>query len=148
MSITAIKDNILSRLGNVLGNEYSKLSYVTDVKQNKFGRTSKRFGVLPGSATEISGTLQHVTMDHQFSITLTDSFNSGATAQLNDNLKAERINELQDKVLSVYRDLVLQARNLSANVLSVNNLQIDDPEFVDDEKVIIQKFSINIKYRN
>lgn len=147
MSVTNIKDNILVRLAAVLGSDYSKLSYMVNIKDNKFDKASKKYGVLPSSATQVSGVVNKVTMDHEFTLVVTDSFNYGTQSQINDAKKAERINELQDKVLDIYKDLAAQNGFLGPNVLLVNGLRIEQPEFLDEEKVIIQQFSINVKYR-
>lgn len=145
--VTDVKNNILTRVALVLGADYSQLAYVNDVSQNKFKGASKRYGVLPGSANETSGTNQYVTLDHQFQVILTDSYQAGPDSQINDNLKAERINELQDKALAIYKDLATHKSLISASCLIINNLSIESIEFLEDEKVAVQRLNFNVKYR-
>jgi hypothetical protein len=144
--VKTIRDNITARLGTVLTG-HSKLSYVANVSANKFGQALKRFGVTPDGAAETSGSTNLNTMDHRFTITLTDGYNSGAVNQINDDLKMERIGELQDRALTIYKDLQVNKSSISTSVLIINNLNINAVEFLEEEKVAVIKFEINIKYK-
>jgi hypothetical protein len=145
--VTTIRDNIAVRLLAVLGSEFSKLSYMSDVSQNKFGRANKRFGVIPKSALATSGVNGLDTLDHSFEVILTDGYLSGALAQINDELKTERIGELQDRALLIYKDLQVNKGFLDSKVLIVNGLSMSEIEYLDEEKVAILRFEINIKYK-
>lgn len=141
--VSQINDGINTRLGIALGNTFSQLNFVTDISLNKFQRASKRYGVMPNSASETAGTVGGTTLDHSFMITLTDSY----TAKDGDSLKAERVNELMDKALDIFTDIQTYKSSLSPKVLIVNQLSIESPEYLEEEKVIILKFAINVKYR-
>ena len=145
--VKTIRDNMITRVGTVLGVNYSKLSFAGDLSSNKFGKSLKRFAVTPDSASEASGSVGANTLDHRFIITLTDGYNTGAAGQLNDDQKMERIGELQDRALDIYVDLQVNKSLLSLNVLIVNNLSISAVEFLDEEKVAVIKFEINVKYK-
>jgi hypothetical protein len=144
--INDIKAGIISRLAISIPT-YSQLSYQVDVAQNKFKGNSKGFAVHPQSATETDSLVGAFTMDHTFSITLTNSYNEGSKSQIGDSLKSSRITELNDDILIAYKDLVNNKGNIDNTILVINDLNIEDAEFLEEEKVITVKFNVNIKYK-
>jgi hypothetical protein len=145
--VKTIRDNMITQIESILGSGYSKLSFASDLSMNKFGKSLKRFAVTPESAQEVSGSTGVNTMDHRFVITLTDGYNVGAASQLSDDAKMERIGELQGKALEIYKMLQVNKTLLSPRVLIVNSLNISTAEFLDEEKVAVIKFDINVKYK-
>lgn len=145
--VKTITDNIITRLPAVLGSGFVKLSFGSDVSLNKFGRSTKRFAVTPSGAFSTFGAVGINTIDHKWLITLTDGYMNGAAAQLNDDLKMAKIAELQDLALKVFSDLQLNKATISTGILIVNNLIINDIEFLEEEKVAVLKFELNIKYK-
>ena len=145
--VKTIRDNISARILATLGSEYVKLSFGSDVTMNKFARATKRFAVIPKGASVVEGLSGMNTMDHRFEIVLTDGFVSGAATQLNDDLKLEKIGELQDKALILYKDLQMNKSVLDSQVLIVNGLSINEIEYLDEEKVAVLKIEINVKYK-
>lgn len=146
MSITTIKSGIESRLDISIPN-YSKLSYQINIEDNKFKGNSAGYSVLPNSASEQDGLLGAVTLDHSFNITLTNSYNAGAKSQIGDELKTSRIAELQDDLRTVYRDLVVNKSGIDASILLVSQLDISEPEFIEESSVIFIKATVTIKYK-
>lgn len=144
--INDIKAGIISRLGIVLP-AYTQLSYQVDVSQNKFKGNAKGFAVHPQSASETDSLVGAFTMDHSFGITLTNSYNEGGKSQLGDSLKSSRITEINDDILIAYKDLVNNKGIIDGSILVINDLNIEDAEFLEEEKVITIKFNINIKYK-
>ncbi len=146
--VKTIRDNIAIRLLATLGSDYVKLSFGSDLSMNKFGRSVKRFAVIPKSAVVVvDGPAGANTIDHRFEIILTDGYVNGAAAQLNDDLKLEKIGELQDKALLIYKDLQMNKSSLNGQVLIVNGLNVSEIEYLDEEKVAVLKIEINIKYK-
>jgi len=145
--IGTLRTNIITRMGALLGSSFSQLSFVNNIHQNKFANTYKRFSCLPKAASITAGALQGNTLDHRFELILTDSFNDGAKGNLNDNLQTQKIQELQDYMLLIYRDLQVNKNILSSGVLIVNELNINEAEFLEEEKVCIIRAFINIKYK-
>ena len=145
--IGILRTNILTRMGNLLGNSFSQLSFVNNIHQNKFANASKRYSCLPKGASITEGALQGNTLDHKFELILTDSFNEGAKSNLSDSLQVQRVQELQDNMLLIYRDLQTYKSSLNTGVLIVNELNISEAEFLEEEKVCIIRAIINIKYK-
>ena len=146
--VTEIRNNILTRVGNTLGSTYQKLSFVNDVSQNTFTGSSKRYGVKVGSASETDGRVGAYTLDHSFSIVLVSSYHS-PTNQLNDDLASELAVTLNDLAHTIYKDLATNKSTLSSsgNILIVNNLSINEIEYLTTDKVGVLEFEINIKYK-
>lgn len=145
-TITDIKAGIEARI-EIAVSTYAKLSYQTDISNNKFKGNSKGYAVLPSSALEVDGLLGSYNMDHEFSISLTNSYNQGAKSQIGDELKTSRIAELQDDILAIYSDLSVNKGAIDASILVINSLNISEPDFIDEEKVIIINFTVNVKYK-
>lgn len=144
--INDIKAGIAARLAIAIP-AYTQLSYQVDVSKNKFKGNSKGFSINPRGASETDGLIGAFTMDHNFSITLTDSYNNGAKSQIGDDLQASRITELNDDILTTYKDLIVNKSSIDASILVINGLEIGEADFLDEEKVITIEFSINVKYK-
>lgn len=144
--INDIKSGIITRLGTSIPT-YSQLAYQIDVSKNKFKGNSKGYSVQPSAASETEGLIGSFTMDHSFTITLSNSYNNGAKSGLGDTLQSSRVTELTDDILEVYRDLVINKKNINSSILLVNDLNIENAEFLEEEKVITISFNINIKYK-
>jgi hypothetical protein len=144
--VKTINDGILARLLVVLPT-YSKLSFGSNVSLNKFGRSSKRFGVIPKGASDSSGSVGVNTIDHSFEITLTDGYVSGPAMGLNDDLKMLKVSELQDNALLVYKDLQLNKNLLASGILIVSEINMSEVVFLEEENVAVLKFDLKIKYK-
>lgn len=144
--INDIKAGIEARI-TIAASSYTKLAYEINIADNKFKGNSKGFAVKPAPANEVDSLLGAFTMDHEFQITYTDSYNHGAKSQIGDSLKSSKITELNDVILDTYKDLAINKSNIDASILLINNLSINEAEFIEEEKVIIINFTINIKYK-
>lgn len=144
--INNIKAGIITRLGIALPT-YNQLSYQIDIGKNKFKGNAKGFAVHPRNASETEGLVGSFSMDHVFSITLTNSYNNGAASQLGDTLQSSRITEINDDILTTYKDLVNNKGSIDSSILLISDLDIEEAEFIEEEKVITIKFNINIKYK-
>ena len=144
--ISTIKNNLETRiLASLIG--YSKLSFINDLKLNKFGNQSKRFSVKAMSANSNEGQVGINTLDHKFEITLTDSYAYGATSQLNDDMQSAKTVELQDNSLILFKSFQLNKASISSNILIINELSLKEVEYLNEEKIAVLKFEINIKYK-
>jgi hypothetical protein len=145
-TINNIKAGIISRL-NIAIPGYTQAAYQIDITQNKFKGNQSLYAVHPDTASETEGLLGSFSMDHSFSITLTNSYNDGAKSQLGDTLKSSRITELNDDILTAYSDIVNNKSAIDSSILIINGLNISAPEFIDEEKVIAIRCNINVKYK-
>lgn len=144
--IKTIRDNIMTRIGTVLGSTYSKLSFSQDVSANKFKQSNKRFSVNVKGSNAISGAVNSNTYDHSFEIVITDTYQKGQV--LNDDYLHDVICGLQDKAMLIYKDLQTNKSYLNAKCLIVNSFSMSEPELLEEEKIIVIKFNVNIKYTN
>lgn len=144
--IKQIRDNILTRVSIVLGNTYTKLSFSRIIESNKFNQGKKRYSVNSKNMAVTNGVVNSNTLDHSFEIVLTDTYQSGQN--LNDEYLHEITTGLQDKALAIYKDLQVNKNFLYSKCLVVNNLYINEPIFLEEEKVVILRFNINVKYTN
>ena len=141
-----IQNNITDLVQQELGLDYSKLNHVIDHEQNNFKGNTRRYGVIPSSANETDGQNQGFTMDHSFTVKLTDSYQFGANQQISDNEKLRVTNELQDKALRVYKHLQANKTNVLPEALIINDLSVSEVEYVEEERVAVLEFSLNVKY--
>lgn len=144
--IKGIRDNILTRMASVLSTGYSKLSFMDDIAKNKFSQANKRYGANIGGSSSVSGVVGKNTYDHTFSLVITDTYQKGQV--LNDEYKQEVVAGLQDKAMSIYRDLQTNKSSIATNCLIISGFTMSEPAFLDEEKVVIQRFNINVKYTN
>ncbi len=145
--INNITDKLIARMALVLGSDYKPLNYVIDIAKNKFTGNTKRYGVIPSPSTEASGETQSFTMDHSFTLKITDTYSNGATNQINDSAQAQKMRDLQDKALEIYNDVAVNKSIIGEGILIVNSLSMDEVEFLEDDKVAYLEFTINVKYR-
>lgn len=146
MSIANIKSGIEARLAISIPS-YSKAAYEIDIADNKFKGNAALFSVVPGSASEVDGLINAFTLDHTFTITLSNSYNQGAKSQIGDTLKSSRITELNDDILAAYKDLCVNKSAISSTILVLNQLEVNEAEFIDESKVILISFTVNIKHK-
>lgn len=144
--VANIKTNLQTRALALL-TAYKVHPYAIDIEKNKFKGNSKQLSVLPNVAAEVEGLIGAYTLDHNFNYTFTNSYNAGAKSQIGDSLKVQRIQELMDDILATYSDVQLNKSAIDPTVLVINNLQVNEPEFDDIEKIIIVRCSITVKYK-
>lgn len=145
-TINDIKAGIEGRLA-VVAASYSRLAYQMDVSKNKFKGNSKGFSVQPISSAEADSVLGAFTNDHAFSITLTNSYNEGAKSQVGDTLKSSRVTEINDDILTIYKDLAVNKSLIDSSILVINDLAIEEAEFIEESNIIIIRCTVNIKYK-
>jgi hypothetical protein len=144
--INLIKDGVTQVVQNYLGVNYQPLSFVHDVEKNSFNKSNKRYGIKVLGASSVDGSLGGITLDHTFELVLTDSFNSPAN-QLNDSVKSQRAIELQQKAVELAKEIQKQRSVISPNIMIINGLQLSECEYLEEDKIAVQKFQINVKYK-
>lgn len=144
--INDLRDNILDRVLFCLGSAYSKLSFSHNIESNKFNQAKKRYGVNALSASQTNGVINSNTLNHSFEIVLTDTYQCGQ--ELNDENRHDVAGNLFDKALSIYKDLQKNKNALTTNCLIVNEFSSDEPEYFEEEKIVILRFKLNVKYQN
>lgn len=145
MSISAFVSSIKTVVSTSLGQAYTELGYANDVAKNTFKGNDKRYAVLPKGANEVSGILGHVTLEQDFEIILTDGYMN--TAMSDGQAQAKAI-ALQDLAIEVYNDLVKTKAGSPSICLSIRELSLSEPQFIEKDHVIVQSMTVKIKYRN
>jgi hypothetical protein len=143
MSSATITSAIKGRVAAVL-TTYSELGYATDLKKNSFKGNFSRYGVLPLGSQEVSSVTRYVTLSQQFELILTDGF---INTPMSDAQQQSKTIALQDLAFSVYKDLIATKCGAPATVIQVNSFQSSAPEYLTDDKVVIQKSTFNVTYR-
>lgn len=144
-TVTDLVTSIKSRMATVLGATYSELSNVTEIEKNAFKGADKRYGVMANQADEVEGTVCHLTVDQAFEITLTDGYFSNIKAS--DADKRAKTLALQDKISEVYRDIKTNKAGRPDLVIHTFGLSIAEPEFLEENHVVVVNATFTIKYR-
>jgi len=144
-NVTTIQNGILTRLATHLGSTWSTLDYIIDLSQNKFRRQEKRYGVRALGSSQVEGRIHAITQDQVFEVILVHSY---ATTQKDDSDKVTKTLLLQDAVQTLYNDLVSNLCGADGVVIHTFDLSIDEPDYLDTEKVVILRFSFTVKHHN
>lgn len=146
--INEIKEGILDQMSTTLGSDYKKISYVTNISKNSLIGSFKGYGVHVGSATEIEGTIGSRTMDHNFKLYLVDSY--AGPSEHNDDTKANFPVVFGGLAHDITTNIQKNKATLSSSgaVLIVNDLQINEVEYLDEEKVGFLEFEITVRYKH
>ena len=144
--VTTIKAAVKARVASVLGSSYSELPHAIDVEKNNFRSNSLGYGVLSGaiSQDEAFGVLKSYSVNQAFTIKITDTFKTKPT---DDSDRQTTIDNLMDKVLNIYKDLINTRAGAPSLVIQVADLELDDPEVFEDSNVAVVTMNITIKYR-
>lgn len=142
--VSTLVTSITSACTSVLPVTYKALEYTYDITKNTFNQSNKRYGVIPLSATEITtGVTKAYTVDHRFRVILTDGWD---TSMKTDADRQSKVITLQDAAHDIYKE-VYQTRN-GSTTLWCGNLTLSEPEFLDDNRVIVISLEFDLRYRN
>ena len=140
--ITNLVSGIETKAGSFLGSDYNKISYGINVTQNRSRGSNKSYAVLPLGAIQ-NDSIGSLVVDQAFTFKLTDGYNPG---KVNDHNQQDVTNALMDKVYELYSYLVSEKCGLPSEVMNTYGLDVGEPEYLDEEVVIIE-FSFLIKHR-
>lgn len=142
--VSTITTNLKSLIGTFLGSSYSELAHATDVEKNTFKGSTKRYGVLPKTFNEVDGVINYSTMDHFFNIVLTDDYGGNP---LSDIDKQTKTIALQEKAFSLYKEIVNTKAGTPAIVIHTTELVVAEPEYLEDDHIVVITSTVKIKYR-
>ena len=142
--ITDIVSGIKSELIAVVGPTYRELPYVVDIEKNSSNNNDNGYGVRALVGNQVSGTVKSVTITQSFEVVLTKSFRESSISD--DNLRVAE-NTLKDLMNDVYASLVNNKAGTPANVMNVNDLQLQQTEVVSESKFVAQRATMDITYR-
>jgi hypothetical protein len=143
--VTDILTNAKSTISTTLGASYQELRFVYDVSKNDLRAAYLAYGMRPLSATTAdSGTVRAYTLDQGFEIIL---LNTSARPD-SDAEKTTAIGVMYDKCDEIFKALVNSKAGVPSYVLVVNQPSISEPEFLEENKVIVLRMQLNIRYRS
>lgn len=139
-----IRNAIESEIQTELGVAYKKLAYVEDVQKNSLRTSSERYGVRPLGSSQIPGVTKFTTFTQAFEVVLTKAYRE---SMIDDSEQVEKSLDNRELLLAIYKRLVNNKCGAPSVVLNVFDLVIDEPEYLTDDKVAIQRATMNITYR-
>jgi len=144
--ISTIVTGIETRVAAVLGSSYSEMAYIANPNDNSFRGSSNKYGVQAGDITqsEDKGVTRSFTVTQNFHIKLTTDYASSNTG---DSVKLAAEVTLLEKHLEIYKDLVNTRCGASSTVIQTLDLSVDEPEYLDDNNVILTTGSVSVVYR-
>lgn len=143
--VEQINDSLTSILATEAGAGYEELDYIINISKNAWDRNKDRYGVRPLDASTAAGVTNVYTLDHDFEIILTSEYvNSG----VDDVDQREKTFVLYDKMDEFYKAAYLRKAGLPSIVLYVSEIDMDEPEYLEDNQVVVLRASVTIKYRN
>ncbi len=143
--IEDLVDSINTEVQGVLGVSFKPLQYVLNVERNSFRGNEDRYGVIHGEANQLPGVTRFATWNQSFTIVLT----KGYVESSKDDLKARNANiELYGLMHTIHKQLIYSKAGLPSIVLHVpSTIEIEEPEYDEEQKVTILRANIEIQYR-
>lgn len=145
---TAVVEQVLnaitSEIATELGANYKELAYIYNVEENNFRQSKQRFGVRPLEATQLPGVTKYLTHIHTFEVVLTEGYTDSA---IGDSKIREKVNVAYENAHKIYNRLVREKGGLPLVVLDVTSLNIQEPELLTDDKVLVLRANVDVQYR-
>lgn len=139
-----IRDSLEAEIAAELGVEYRKLAYLENIDKNSFRTNNKRYGVRALAASEVPGVTKNVHITQSYEVVLTQAY---LDSNLDDVKQVERAYDNQSKILDIYKRMVNNKGGLPGVILNIQNLVVAEPEYNEEEKVAVQRATIDITYR-
>lgn len=142
--MTDIKDAMLTEVAAELGASWKQLAYVEDIAKNSFRTSSERYGVRALAASEVPGVTKFMTFSQSFEVVLTKGY---VESSIDDSEQVTKSYEIRALILDIFKRMVNNKAGDASSVMQVSDLAIDEPEYLVDDKVVIQRATMNITYR-
>lgn len=138
--ITAAK----AQIATTLGATYSELAFEIDLEKNNFRSNDKRYGFIPLEAANNETSInRYYTLDHRFNLILTQQAD---IRQSDADLRAVR-EDLYDKMDELFQAFILTKLGLSSIIMLIDSPEIEAPEYLEDNRLVVLRGTITIKYR-
>lgn len=142
--MTQIKDALLSEIAIELGVSYKQLAYVEDIAKNSFRTSNDRYGVRSLTSTETDSVSKYATFSQSFEVVLIKGYIQSA---IDDTEQVSKSYELRESAYNIYVNAVKNKIALPSVVMRVSNFQVAEPEYLEDDKVVIVRCTMDILYR-
>jgi len=140
--VTTIITNMKTQIAAATG--FTELSLVVDPENNAKRMTKSRYGIIPGAANETDSNIGHYTVDHDFTVQLTDDY---IKLKADDSNKRTVTNSLMDKAHDVYQKIVKTKAGTPASVMNVKNLAVSEPIYFENEDTVLVNVGFTLTYR-
>jgi hypothetical protein len=139
-----IKEAMESEIQAELGVSYKPLAYIEDVQKNSFRTSSDRFGVRALTGNQVSGVTRYFTITQSFEVVLSKGYIESA---IDDSEQVEKAYDNRENVLAIYKRLVNNKCGIPSVVMNVFTLTVSEPEYLVEDKVAVQRATMDITYR-
>lgn len=138
-----IKTAIEAQLATTFGATWSPLLFTEDVSKNPLNKQTRAYGVSTGETTQIDGVNRYLTFDQRYNIVLTEFYGQSS---IDDSKIDTKHLDLVQKIHEAFKALI-NTRAGSTAVLNVKNLNIEEKEILETEKVIVVRAFFDVTYR-
>lgn len=139
-----IKEAMETEIQTELGISYKPLAYVENVQKNSLRTSSERFGVRVLFGSQVPGVTRYYTITQSFEVVLSKGYIESA---LDDSEQVTKAFDNRENLLAIYKRLVNTKCGIPSLVMNVFNLNIAEPEYLEDDKVAVQRATMDITYR-
>lgn len=142
--VKQINDGLETTVATVVDSDYALLDYKYDTAKNNFRNNKKRYAVIPLAGTSVNTITKVYSMIQQFEIIITNEY----VNRDDDTAQRDVMFDLYDQADEIFKEVYRRPNGLSAIVLNIQNININDPEFFDDSSVAVLRFQLGVTYRN
>jgi len=139
-----ITDGVKARIASVAGVTYSELAYVEAVEKNSFRTSNNRYGVRALGALQVPGVTKFTTYTQSFEVVLTKGY---IQSNIDDTEQVSQSYDLRAIMLDIYTDLINTKAGVPDSVLNIHGLEFTEQEYLEDDKVVIIRSTMNIQFR-
>lgn len=139
-----IKDAMDVEIQAELGSEYKPFAYLENIQENSFRTSSERYGVRALGSGQVPGVTKYFTMTQAFEIVLSKSYTQSA---ISDSEQVSKSYDNRENLLAIYKRLVNTKCGVPSLVMNVTELLVSEPEYLLEDKVAVQRATINVTYR-
>jgi hypothetical protein len=139
-----IQEALSLEIETELGSTYKPLAYIENVEKNSFRTSNNRYGVRALLSNQVPGVTKNVTFIQRYQVVLTKGY---VESNLDDDKQVQASFDLRELVLDIYKRVVNNRAGLPGTVLNIFNLTIEEPAYLQDDKVVIIRAEFDVTYR-
>ncbi len=134
-----------TQIAVILPSSFSKLNFVYEPSREAKKGADNGYGVVPQAASQNDLNLSSYALDQDFKVTLTKVYKSSRLQ--NDTDIQTNVITLQDYCHDIFKQFK-QSAPADTVIRHILNLNIDEPVLDEESHLIIQSFTITVKYQN
>lgn len=127
-----------------LGSSYKELAYLENIEKNSFRTNNDRYGCRALIATEIGGVNKSTTLSQSFEIVITKGYKE---SMISDSEQITKSYDTREQILGIYKNLINNRAGVPTSVMNVYGLIIEEPEYLEGEKVVVVRATMDITHR-